>query len=485
MRNIARSAILPILAFYLYLAGSAPFLGQWDSYDYLKQIVTHQFSSLGIGRPVFIGYNVLLWESLRQLFHFDPLRVEIVVMSGIVLFGVLGVWVFQRLAQKVLPESDCRMAVIALAISPIYAVYSGFIMTEVPMLVLLMASALVIWNNGDRPTIWRDVTGGLLFGLGVGMREQALTLGAAYLWILWIRRSSTVLRLRAMIQFCIAAGSITIAPAIAFYLYDSAAFLDRIHTWIGILPTGSAQTRINAEASLLFAFVVCPGAWIALAGAGIYHWIKNRQGNFGEARSDIKPISHPVWGFFCCIALPILVLWRDADVQMHPRYLILILPASVIFCAALFRRWVPSRKGLIAWAALQVLFFGLTLIAFSPYRQTQTAKMNFAQVIRKSVPDEGLIISGNLSPLLDYYRGIGVRPQWQILWSGWDWNIETVDAKILEAWSNGIPVYLSTLPLGWSYFEREFLEVHSLFKDCRREKIAPNLYRIFPRQPGV
>lgn len=481
MRNIARSAMLPILAFYLYLAGSAPFLGQWDSYDYLKQIVTHQFSSLGIGRPVFIGYNVILWELLRKLFDLDPLRVEIVVMSGIVLFGVLGVWIFQRLAQKVLPHSDCRRAAIALAISPIYAVYSGFIMTEVPMLVLLMAAALALWETGDRSSIWRDVTGGVLFGLAVGMREQALTLGAAYLWILWIRRPSTALRLRSMIQFGIAAGAVTIAPAIAFYLNDSAAFLGRIHTWIGILPTGTAQTRINAEASLLFAFVVCPGAWIALSGAGLYHWIKKRRDFSMEARTETESIPHPIWGFFCCIALPILVLWRDADVQMHPRYLILILPASVIFCAALFQRWVPSKKGLIAWAALQVLFFGVTLIAFSPYRQTQTDKMNFAQVIRKSVTEEGLIISGNLSPLLDYYRGIGVRPDWQILWSGWDWNIEIVDAKIREAWNNGTPVYLSTLPLGWSYFEREFLEIHSLFQDCRKERIAPNLYRIYPR----
>jgi hypothetical protein len=481
MRNFVRSAMLPILAFYLYLAGSAPFLGQWDSYDYLKQIVTHQFSSLGIGRPVFIGYNVILWEALRKLFHLDPLRVEIVVMAGIVLWGALGVWVFQRLAQKVLPDLDCRMVAIALAISPIYAVYSGFVMTEVPMLVLLMAAALIVWELGDQPSDWRDIAGGMLFGLAAGMREQALTLGAAYLWILWIRRSSRALQIRSIILFFATAGAITIAPAIAFYFYDSGAFMNQIQTWVGILPTGSAQTRINAEASLLFAFVVCPGAWIALAGAGIRHWAKKRQGDFDKTRSGLAPLAHPAWGFFCCIALPMLVLWRDADVQMHPRYLILILPASVILCAALFRRWVLSNKGLIAWAALQVLFFGVTLIAFSPYRQIQTEKMNFAQVIRKSVPDKGLIIGGNLSPLLDYYRGIGVRPQWQILWSGWDWNRETVDGKIRESWNSGLPVYLSTLPAGWSYFEPEFLDVHFMLKGCRREKIATNLYRIYPR----
>ena len=63
LRRLGNQAVLPILAFYLYLAGSAPYLGQWDSFDYLKQIVTHQFSALGIGRPVFVGYNILLWES--------------------------------------------------------------------------------------------------------------------------------------------------------------------------------------------------------------------------------------------------------------------------------------------------------------------------------------------------------------------------------------------------------------------------------------
>jgi hypothetical protein len=284
-----------------------------------------------------------------------------------------------------------------------------------------------------------------------------------------------------MIRFCLAAGAMTVAPAMAFYFYDSAAFLSRIHTWVGILPTGSAQTLINAEASLSFAFAICPGAWLTLAGAGIYHWIKKRRGECMEVPPEKISIPHPVWGFFCCIALPILVLWRDADVQMHPRYLMLILPASVVFCAALFWRWVPSRKGFVVWVALQVLVFGLTIIVISPSRQAQTDKMEFAKIVRKSIPDEALIIGGNLSPVLDYYRGIGVRPNWQILWSGWDWNVETVDAKIRKAWNNGVPVYLSTLPLGWSYFEQDFLDVHYLFKDCRQERINQNLYRIYPR----
>jgi hypothetical protein len=243
---------------------------------------------------------------------------------------------------------------------------------------------------------------------------------------------------------------------------------------------GSIQFRTNMEASLMFVFVVCPGIWMALAGAGLYR-VFGRKPEHVECPSRTECIPHPVWGVLCCLILPIAVLWRDADVQMHPRYLLVALPASAIFGSALFRRWVPSKRGVVVWAGVQVVFLGLALIAFSPYRQTQIKKMEFARSVREAIPGAGFFISGNYSPILDYYRGIGVRPDWQIQWSGWDWNHEGVAAKIGEAWSNGIPVYLSTDPPGWSYFEKEFLDAYLIMKDCRKEQVLPNLYRIYPK----
>ena len=152
MQKILRPhLILPVVAFYLYFTGCAPFLGQWDSFDYLKQIVSHQFSALGIGRPVFLGYNILLWESLRKIFHLHPLHLEFVAMAGTILLGVLGVLLFRRLAGRILPGPAANMAALALAVSPVYAIYSGFIMTEVPMLVALLAAALFLWKPGDQP----------------------------------------------------------------------------------------------------------------------------------------------------------------------------------------------------------------------------------------------------------------------------------------------------------------------------------------------
>ena len=100
--------------------------------------------------------------------------------------------------------------------------------------------------------------------------------------------------------------------------------------------------------------------------------------------------------------------------------------------------------------------------------------------MREAIPGKALIIAGKYSPILDYYRGIGVRPEWRILWSGWDWNSITIEAKIDDAWANRIPVYLSTDPPGWSYLEKELLEVHLMLKDSPRQLIVPHLYRIYP-----
>jgi hypothetical protein len=481
-KTLRLQIILPVVATYLYVTGSAPFLGQWDSFDYLKQIYTHQLSALGIGRPVYLAYNIALWESARRIFHLNSLQIEMVVMAGTVMFGVLGVWLFQRLAGRILPSPASQMAAVGLVVAPVYAVYSGFIMTEVPMLVMLMAAAFILWKPADRHPIFSDIAGGVLFGLAVGIREQALTLAAAFLWILWGMRPTGALRLRSMLRFGCAAGAVIAAPVLICCLYDQAGFFARIRTWLHAIPLGSMQFLNNAEASLLYVFILCPGAWLAVAGAGVYRLFgKGRRETAGAIQT--KAIPHPMWGFISCIALPIIFLWRDADVQMHPRYLLIALPASLIFCAALYSRCIQSRKSGIVWAVVQVLVFGMALALYAPFRQMQIQKMQVAATVRESVKDEGLIIGGNLSPVLDYYRGIGLRPGWQVLWSGWNWDPNVVEATIRKSWMNHVPVYLSTNAPSWSYFEDEFMDLFFMMKDCKKQQVAPNLFRVSP--PGL
>jgi hypothetical protein len=473
------SFILPVVAFYLYLSGSATFLGQWDSYDYLKQIVSHQLSALGFGRPAFLGYNILIWESAKRAFHLDPLKVEAVIMIGTVLLGAIGVLLFKQLAQQFLSPPAARMAVLAFAISPMYAVYSGFIMTEVPMLVALIAAALILWKPPSRQRVWCDIGSGLLFGIAVGIREQALTLGAAYLWLLCCRPDGGRSRIGSMISFGTAAAASVLAPVLAFYLMDPSGFIDHTKTWLRAIPMGHIQVWNNIQASLLWMLAICPASWLALAYAGV-HLRKKSVPEFQKEANSGLSIPNGAWGFICSIVLPILCLWRDADVQIHPRYLLIAFPGSVIFCAYIYSRWAASKKGALIWAATHVFIFGIALVALHPYFQNQADKMQSARAIRDAVPGRALLIAGNYSPMLDYYRGIGVRPQWQILWSGWDWTPSAAEDSIRKAWADRIPVYLSKDPLGWRYFETEYLHFHLFLQNHNQEHITSKFYRIYP-----
>ncbi len=464
------------MAFVLYLRGSAPYLGQWDSFDYLKEIVSHSLSPLGVGRPVFIGYNIFLWESMRRIFRLEPLRVEIVVMAGTLLFGVFGILLFQRLIRQFLSSTAAQMAVLAMAVSPLYAIYSGFIMTEVPMLAMVLASAAILWKIDDRHPDFRDIAGGILFGLSVGIREQALTLSAAFLWILWSRRFNAGSRIRSIMLFGFSAGVAVVAPVLGIWIYDPTGFAARVRTWFHAIPLDSIQFWKNFQASLLFTLSICPGAWLAMVGAGLYFLFKKRK--TGEIVS--AQIANPLWGIVCCIFIPIAVLWRDADVQIHPRYALVALPGALILCTSLYNRWISSKKGPWIWAVVQILVFGISLLVISPWRQAQTERIEYARQVMKAIPDKGMIIAGSYSPIFDYYRGIGVRPEWQILWSGWNWDAKTSEDRISNSWANDVPVYLSVGPLGWAYYESEFLDLHFFLKDHQRELIIPGLFRIHP-----
>src|SRR5687767_536423 len=221
----SRGLITALLAFLIYFTGRAPFAGQWDSFDYLQRIVTHRLSDLAFGRPLFIGYNIVLWETLRGIFGLTPLQVEDVALGGIIVFGVLGVLVFHRFASRLLPNPANHMATLSLLLSPTYAIYSGSVMTEVPMLVAIMVAALLLWESGRT---WRELLAGVVFGIAVGMREQALTLASAYLWILWVRRPNLSDRIRSASRFYGAAFVITIAPILWLYFQDPLQFSQRI-----------------------------------------------------------------------------------------------------------------------------------------------------------------------------------------------------------------------------------------------------------------
>ncbi|HYK89958.1 MAG TPA: hypothetical protein VE398_14375 [Acidobacteriota bacterium] len=488
-RTISNRLLVFIIACIIFSAGRAPFIGQWDSFDYLKQIVTHRLSDLGFGRPVFIGMNVLLWELLKRILRLAPLRVEEVVMTEIIIVGALGILIFAMLSRQLLLPAASRLAVLALLLSPMYALYSGFIMTEVPMLVALIMAAVMLWPHEPRHQMLRNVAAGVIFGLAVGVREQAVTMGAAYFWILRCRQGPSFKWLLSAAVFASVSGIVILGPVAAMYQYDPAGFARHMQVWMRAIPTGEVHFWRNVQASLLWTFLLCPAAWLATLGSWIHHRLKRRAGNdvtsgvrHPDSGSQETPIPLPVVGVTCCLILPIAFLWRDADVQIHPRYAMIILPAAIIVCSSLYSRWASSSRAAVTWVIVQLLVFGIAQIGIQPLRQIQAEKREYTSLVRASLPGEALLIPGGYSPIMDYYRALGERPEWRILWSGWGWEERGAEKVIREAWSRHTPVYLCDGPSGWLYFEDEFLDLFFIFRNSRKVEIAPHLYRIYPDQ---
>lgn len=470
-----------VISGLLYFWRRAPFLGQWDSFDYLKEVVTHQLSPLGLGRPVFVGYNIALWETLKRIFRLEPQQVESVALGGVIIAGALGVWIFSRLVRQVLPPAAARMALLALILSPTYAFYAGCVMTEVPMFAAAVAAGAVLWVTNSRRQMLMDVAAGLLWGVAVGIREQALVLFPAYLWILWIRRSGLRARTRTVAAFMLSSLPVILLPALILYLQDPSMVAGRMKTWLNTIPTGRSHFWMNVQASLLWTFAACPAAWLAVAGAWLWHLKAKRTS--GQKASG--PFSGPaaVAGILCCLVLPMAVLWRDADVQIHPRYAIVALPAALILCAGLFRHWAPSRRAAVVWAVLQILIFGLTQVAMQPFRAVQFEKRDYARLVRETVRGPALLIAGGNSAAFDYYRCIGLQPGWRIAWSGWDWSPGKLGAAMQDCWDRGEPVYVCDGPSTWLNLEGERLDLEFLLQrlGLELEPVAPGLKRVLPK----
>jgi len=467
------------VSFLLYFWRRAPFAGQWDSFDYLKETVAHQLSPLGFGRPVFVGCNIAIWEALRAIFRLEPQQVEPVALGAVILTGAAAVYLFSRLARQVLPADAARMALLALALSPTYAFYSGTVMTEAPMLFALIGAASILWGAERAPHFAADVAAGVLFGIAFGIREQALLLFPAFLWISWVRRPGGRVRLQSLLVFAGTAFLSVITPVAILYLANPPAFAARMKAWLAAIPTGPSHFWMNVQASLLWTVAACPAAWLAVAGACVW-----RLSQIGKPRLTMPAVglSKPagVAGVLLCLALPVAALWRDADVQIHPRYALIVLPAASIVAAALYRRWAPSKSAVVVWAVLQVSAFGLTQVGMQPFRNIQFEKRDYARLVRERVDGPALLIAGQNSAAFDYYRSIGLRPRWRIAWSGWDWSPEKLDAMMRDSWRRGEPVYLCDGPAAWLNLEGERLDVEFLLRHYTRQPVAPGLIRILP-----
>ena len=138
-------------------------------------------SSMALGRNLFIFGNHALYELAHALFKVQPEHAYLIFKYAVVAqapLAVVACWVLARDFTRSVHAAT--LAALFLVFSPVFVLYGGQVMTDVPS-VLLLSVALIVHHRGlQQERIWLVLTGAALLGLGVNLRE---TIGFYAPWL--------------------------------------------------------------------------------------------------------------------------------------------------------------------------------------------------------------------------------------------------------------------------------------------------------------
>jgi len=156
----------------LILAFVDPFVGDWDALDYTVNALRGYPSSMALGRSLFIFYNHALYILAHTFFGLSPERAYLVFKYAVVAQAPLAVVACWTLARD-LTHSHRAATVAALLVvsSPVFVLYSGQVMTDVPALLLLTVALIIHLRGLQQQRFWLVLVGAALLGAGVNLRE--------------------------------------------------------------------------------------------------------------------------------------------------------------------------------------------------------------------------------------------------------------------------------------------------------------------------
>src|SRR5437870_3108513 len=128
-----------IFSFALILIFVDPFIGDWDALEYTISALRGYPSSMALGRGLFIFFNHALYLAAQAIFQFAPDRAYLLFKYTVVIQGPLAVIACWTLARDVSGSVvSATIAALLIAFSPMFVVYSGQVMTDVPAWLLLV-----------------------------------------------------------------------------------------------------------------------------------------------------------------------------------------------------------------------------------------------------------------------------------------------------------------------------------------------------------
>ncbi|HWN07955.1 MAG TPA: glycosyltransferase family 39 protein [Pyrinomonadaceae bacterium] len=469
-----------LIALLLVLLFVDPFIGDWDGMDYTMLSLAGYPSSMALGRNLFIFGNHALYKIASSLFNVQPENAYLIFKYAVVAqvpFAVIACWVLARDFTKSVHAAT--LAALFIAVSPVFVLYGGQVMTDVPS-VLLLAVALFIHYRGLREErIWKVMLGAALLGLGMNLRE---TIGFYAPWLVFapfvcgwkLQRRHVVIIILACLLFLLCAGG-----WFAYWFLTVDHYRGIWFGWRESMRQETARHPItlqNLKPYLTYFFVSAPLVFVSLAFAFRNEWRERRM-------SPLLLLG--LTGLFAN-----LLLFLNYSTSVNWRYFLTGLPALAPLSASFLIRTLGRRFGsvrlafiscLVALLTLGVVFSLLIRPASRQFIERRAMSKQYRYQLEK-LPRDAVMISGSQTIAVTYWKAIGLG-EWQTIGTGGGWPGDDFVPLIENYLKEGRRVFLDAdprwwLPCGWQ--RDEIPVIVRLQEQFRFRRVTDTIYEIRP-----
>ena len=399
------SAAMPVLVG----AGLAVALGPgpggfWDSFDYLRQMATFELGGgLLLGRTGFTTGGALVFAAARSL-GLSPTAAAWSVTGAVLLTAALTTWLVARWLSE-LGVGSARSGALLWATSPVIAVLSFSVMSELPAMALVLlglALSARAWRTGASRTA---AAGAFAVGFALCVREPAVAWLPALVLVPLL--SPDVHRRHA--AAALVGGTLGIAAALGLTLLvfpDVLASLARWRTHMAAEAIRNAVSPLHQLRTWALWLLACAPVALLLALPGGLRLAR------GARRSPALLLAaHGL--------LLLLALLFYQDLSWGPRYLVPALP-SVILLAACGLEGTGKRARITA--ALAVAAVVAAAVPVTAPLRTLAAEGRAAPGRLAALSPPGVLLPGWLCPALRFHAAAEGRPlEWTLLCPGWTW----------------------------------------------------------------
>jgi hypothetical protein len=458
LKNQERAIVLMLMAASWMLAWLVrdPFVSDWDGFDYAAHVIEATPSPLGLGRALFLAYNRFLFLTAQSLFGLTPphlptlMKFTVIALSGLATAGLLKL--FHEITREFF---TAVMATLLVVLSPIYIIWSGRGMSEIPGVMMFAWTLWWMMHSAGKGGVAQFVMAAILFGLSANVREFALF----YLPLIPFLARRMKWNWTAVVAVSAAAVLAAFAGPIFWMLKRPEYYLPALQSWYAL----SAQERREHPVTIRNLWMLpgymflCSPACVLISLATAKQAIALRREQVARLLSESSP-SAMLLGL--CGIFSMMVLLLNHDLALNPRYLLTGLLGMAPLCASLLTNHLhqhrQQRRALpLAAATLTLLSLLGVFVFLYAFQWPRTIAARGYLEKTDGLPNNAVFIVGRNSALIDFYRRIGTRPDWRVIAFGSAWPDEKISEVIDAHLRQGRSVYVDFDPQLWDKTMRD------------------------------